>query len=306
MSPLVIIEPEAGGAITGSDAADAACVQIEAGCILVFPQTPPWWGDEDGAFLLERHEVSGFHKNIVYRPDCDRIAGLGRRASVAAERLRRILRAYARGVDAWLSGLLPRYARAWRVDLTSFRPLEEEGRKLPLRARNDLLHIDAFPSRPTNGARILRVFTNVNPAAPRRWVTSDPLDVSLDHIRTLPGFPGVLSKHTTAWNRIRCWVSRCGRTAGLPLPDRSAYDECMLRLHDFLKRSADFQRSCRRHTCEFPPHSSWVLFTDTVPHAALSGRFALEQTFIVPRDVLIAPERSPLALLERIAGVRLV
>lgn len=42
-----------------------------------------------------------------------------------------------------------------------------------------------------------------------------------------------------------------------------------------------------------------------VPHAALSGRFALEQMFIVPRHVLLLPQKAPVRILEELAGTPL-
>ena len=43
-------------------------------------------------------------------------------------------------------------------------------------SRNDLIHVDNFPSRPSNGDRLLRVFANINPERPRVWVTSDAFE----------------------------------------------------------------------------------------------------------------------------------
>jgi len=39
-----------------------------------------------------------------------------------------------------------------------------------------------------------------------------------------------------------------------------------------------------------------------VPHAALSGQFAMEQTFIVPVEALVTPEVSPIRVLEHLTG----
>jgi hypothetical protein len=39
-----------------------------------------------------------------------------------------------------------------------------------------------------------------------------------------------------------------------------------------------------------------------VSHAVLSGQFALEQTVILSRGSLVAPESAPIAILERLAG----
>jgi hypothetical protein len=48
-----------------------------------------------------------------------------------------------------------------------------------------------------------------------------------------------------------------------------------------------------------------MVYTDTVPHAVLAGQYALEQTFLVAPDALVAPESSPLKVLESIAGAAL-
>ena len=45
------------------------------------------------------------------------------------------------------------------------------------RADDRRLHVDAFPSRPNYGERILRVFTNVNPdGEPRVWRVGEPFE----------------------------------------------------------------------------------------------------------------------------------
>jgi hypothetical protein len=78
----------------------------------------------------------------------------------------------------------------------------------------------------------------------------------------------------------------------------------MLRLHNMLKENTEIQNG-ERERIEFPPRSTWLVFTDGVPHAALSGQFALEQTFIVPTGALMAPQLSPIRVLEEIYGRKL-
>ena len=84
-----------------------------------------------------------------------------------------VMRRYSTSVDAFLEKFLAPYRRRWRLDYASFRPLEEKGRDLPLRHRNDLLHTDAFPTRPTRGWRILRFFHNIHPSCTRDWIVSE-------------------------------------------------------------------------------------------------------------------------------------
>ena len=93
---------------------------------------------------------------------------------------------------------------------------------------------------------------------------------------------------------------------GLPLVLRSGYDRFMLRFHEFLKRNADFQEHCAKYHFDFPPGSTWLTFTDVVPHSVLSGQHALEQTFIIARASLASPERAPVSVLERLCGKSLV
>src|SRR5271165_5909162 len=90
---------------------------------------------------------------------------------------------------------------AWQLDRVSFRPEEEATRKLRLTARNDLLHVDAFPSRPTNGHRILRLFVNLNPTEVRVWATSDPFPRLLVRFGETVGLPRTTSTNW-AW-RLR-------------------------------------------------------------------------------------------------------
>ena len=86
------------------------------------------------------------------------------------------------------------------------------------------------------------------------------------------------------------------------MADRSAYDEFMLHFHDYLKENTEFQQSRDKERIEFPPLATWLVFTDGVPHAALSGQYAMEQTFIVPAGALVSREDAPIAVLERICG----
>jgi len=79
----------------------------------------------------------------------------------------------------------------------------------------------------------------------------------------------------------------------------------MLHFHDYLKGNTAFQSGCPKSRWEFPPESTWIVLTDMVPHAVESGQFALEQTFIVPRDALVRPELAPVSILERLSGVAL-
>jgi hypothetical protein len=281
------------------------CEELEKGNILFFPSTPFDFPKEQINFLLQQRQGgSSARKNIAYKPQLDRITNHDTKDPVAAERLKEILKNYSKQVTDFLSILLSPYAEGWKHDYASFRPFQEKGRKLRLRARNDLLHVDAFPTRPLHGARILRFFTNINPTESRHWVTTDGFDELAKKYAKKISIPpsvgtGLMDRLT---RKMKQWLVG----AGFKIPLRSPYDTFMLNMHNYLKENGDFQKNCQKEYWDFPPGSCWAVFTDQVSHAALAGQYALEQTFLIPQKVLICPEKSPLNVLERMAGRSLV
>jgi hypothetical protein len=272
--------------------------RLERGEVVQYPTCPfPLPKGDDMTFLLAQSLASRAHKNISYDPRRDRASGFLRQSAEQAERLRVLLATFARGVTQWLASTLPRYASSWRTDMVSYRPIEEATRKLRLKARNDLLHVDAFPTRPTNGWRILRCFVNVNPSEPRVWVTSDPFARLLERYGAAAGLPG---RQGPGWmQRVHDGMLRLFRPGR---PRRSAYDAFMLRLHDHLKANEDFQERGTKHFWKFAPGSAWLAITDTCSHAVLRGRFALEHSYFLAPQSLALPDESPAALLARRCG----
>jgi hypothetical protein len=274
---------------------------LEGGDILLFPRTPFPIPEADREFLLSRRQTdASYHKNIAYRPAIDRVTGVARQDREDAERLREVLRRYSRTVIEFTAGLLPGYARRWKVDYASFRPQEEEGRRLSQHSRNDLLHVDSFPTRPTRGDRIFRVFTNVNPTDPRLWRTGETFPELAERFAVPSGLLQRASKATPARA-----LARAASAVGLPVRSRPPYDEFMLSFHHFLKENGEYQESARSSELAFAPGATWMVFTDAVTHAVLRGRFALEQTFIVARESMVVPELAPISVLERLAGRKL-
>ena len=287
--------------------ARAWCERLEAGDILYFPQSPIAFRSEDLAFLLgQQQSGSGLHKNIAYKPNIDQVSGLETSATngVEAEHLRAVMRQYSQDVTRFLTRFLSPYEGRWKLDYASFRPQEEEGRDLPLRKRNDLLHTDAFPTRPTRGARILRFFNNIHPTRSRDWVVTDPFGQLAR--RYAPKEIALPATGGSAGKALRTLANATGLGRAIPSLKRSAYDDFMMRFHNFLKENASFQAGCRKESLQFPAGSSWMVYTDMVPHAVLSGQYALEQTFLVAHEAMVTPESSPLSVLEAMTQSSLV
>ena len=295
MRPVPVEAPGGEGKSASSD----YCRLLEEGNILFFEHLPFELAEADLQFLLSQKQTGAqFHKNIAYRPQPDRITGFKKGSETDRERLLAVMRNYSGAVVALLGRLLPGYATNWKVDYASFRPQEEEGREVRLRARNDLLHVDSFPTRPTEGDRILRFFTNINPDQHRRWLTADPFPQLIQYLQGKGSIPSHLLAAPGAATRAARYLKIWLRKLGFSVRVGSSYDDFMLRLHHYLKENQSLLSDFPTYSWDFPPGSSWLVLTDIVPHAALSGRFALEQTLIVSHRDQILPEEAPLSILQ--------
>jgi hypothetical protein len=193
-----------------------------------------------------------------------------------------------------IDSLAPRYTGALRAAPTSYRPMQVETRTQSWRADDRRLHVDAFPSRPNYGERILRVFTNINPhGAPRVWRIGEPFEQVAQ--RFLP--------RVKPYSR---WQAKALKTLHVTKSLRSEYDHLMLQLHDGMKSDAGYQRDAAQITMPFPPGSVWVCFSDQISHAVMSGQYMMEQTFHLPAAQQYDPASSPLAILTRLTGRTLI
>jgi hypothetical protein len=285
------------GAANSAGRAASYCEQLESGRVLFFEGIPFDLPQAHQDFLLSQRQTgSALHKNISYRPKQKKIRGLS--SGSDSDKLREIMEHYSAEVTRFVSEFLSPYAGKLDLDFASFRPLEEKGRDLPFKKRNDLLHVDSFPTRPTRGARILRVFTNINPTESRIWNIAEPFDLLAERYAKDADLQKFAGKKSSGFARIL-------KSAGLPVADHSAYDKFMLHFHDYLKANEDFQANCDKVRLEFPPRSTWLVYTDGVPHAALSGKFALEHTYIVPVSALVAENKAPISVLEAMCNRKL-
>ena len=264
---------------------------VEEGSVLSFPQMPFVLLESERRFLDERW-ADGKAKNISLRwPGGDLRGAAGTAADLAA--LGALITRFADASEALALRLFPHYRGSLRRGNTSLRPAQIADRATSWRQDDRRLHIDAFPSNPMQGTRLLRVFSNVNPhGEPRRWRVGEPFEAHAQHFlkdiaRPMPG---------SSWLLRQLRVTKRRRTE---------YDHVMLQLHDRAKADAEFQRSSPQAAVNFAPGTTWVVYSDQVPHAVLGGQHMLEQTFMLDVEQLQRPETSPLRTLERLLGRRL-
>lgn len=269
------------------------CEQLEASNVLLFPEIPFDLPPADIEFLLSQTDIKDAERKNIKLGGSGNLSGV--QQSESAERLQDVMRNYSREVTQFLSRVLAPYSADWKLHEATFRPEQEKGRDLKTLKRNDLLHTDAFKRHPTFGGRIMRCFTNINPHAPRVWNTTDAFPVLAEKYAQQAGLqkaaPTPIDK-----------IGTLEKLRGKKSEQRSAYDSFMLSFHDFLKLNEDYQQRYPKEQLEFPPNATWICFTDSVPHAAVSGQFALEQTLIIPLRAMVSPERAPVRVLEKLAG----
>jgi len=266
--------------------------QLESGQVLWFERLS--FGLTSAEQTLLAPAVSDGHsKNVAVDPASGKVSGSALEGA-DLERLRHMVLRFSACSRGLLERMLPRYAAALETRLASYRPVAVVGRESSPRKDDARLHVDAFASRPNQGRRILRVFSNVNPnGQPRTWLVGESFEGYAR--RFAPRVRGQLPLEGTALRALRVTKSH-----------RTAYDHLMLGLHDCGKLDDVYQREAWRERFDFTAGSTWVCFTDQVLHAALGGQYMLEQTFMLPVSAMLHAERSPLRVLERLAGRPLV
>lgn len=268
---------------------DQLALALEQGKVIHLPELRFDLEDAEQIFYSPEW-LSGKRKNISL--EGDEVRG----ASGSPELLKQMgsmIRRYSEQSASLINRLFPNYTRHLNKARTSFRPSVVEGPPPSWRKDDSRLHIDAFPSRPNHGERILRVFTNVNPAGvPRVWRVGEPFEDAAK--RFLPQIPRQLPGSARLLHALK-----------ITKRPRSEYDHIMLHLHDRMKTNLDYQKNVPQQTVDFLPGSTWICFSDQVLHAAMSGQFMFEQTFHLPIAAQYHPELSPLQVLERLQGRKL-
>lgn len=254
---------------------------LEQGQVLFFPGLA--FDDHVVDELLTPDVLSEKSKNVSYDPNTASAKGC---ADHCGE-IKAMMAHYAQSTSGLLENLLPHYRGKLILGKTSYRPVQTEGRKSSYRKDDSLLHIDSFPSMPVHGKRILRVFSNINPYGETRdWRVGASLENAFDHCldSVRPPLPFI--------RRVMSWLK-------LTKSYRSEYDHYMLNLHHAMKRDPHFQVNAPQERMNFPARSSWLVFTDQVPHAAMRGQYLMEQTFYLDVEDMLQPETSPLYRLRK-------
>ncbi len=277
--------------------------ELEKGQIVHFVECPVVLPDQaDLVFLRDELGKHLLRKNISYYPDADRLVGVKAGPEMVARALG-ILKTYSNRVQRFLEQVMPKFFRGARLGTSSFRPLQERGRNLAPHASNELVHVDAGAYGATHGDRILRFFTNIHPSEDRVWMTKGNF---ADLYRRHAEAAGIASTarlkiEERFWDRFYSGFIRAA-SGWVPMArmiDSSPYDRVMRTFHNYMKDTPAFQQD-RAGDLEiaFRPFSSWMVLTDAVSHACISGQHALADTFLVPLANCRLREYAPYEILK--------
>ncbi|HAY0632719.1 TPA: 3-deoxy-D-manno-oct-2-ulosonic acid (Kdo) hydroxylase [Serratia marcescens] len=273
--------------------ASSAVSELEQGKVLFLPELAFTLSEQEMP-LLDPALVDPKRKNISYQPLSGKLTGVA--VAECRQQVQQLLERYYQSCRQLIAGLLPEYQEALHHPTGSLRlhPVSAWRANSSWRKDDSRLHVDAFPSRPNYGERILRIFTNINPHGEhRQWRVGEP-------------FPELAERFMPRLARYSAFSSWLQHQVRITKTRRSHYDHLMLQLHDAMKADGDYQQQGPQLALAFPPGSSWICFSDQTPHAAMGGQFMLEQTFLLPVDKMQDPQRSPLKVLEQLRGQPLI
>ncbi len=268
----------------------SALISLEAGKVLLCPQL---------CFqLLPKEQVLFIPcnldtKNISFDASTNSIKGIQGNQKHGMQ-LKPILARFSQQARIFMNSLFPLYASMLIVGRTSYRPVQIKNRKSSAYKDDSRLHIDAFHANPNQGKRILRLFCNINPYGQDRvW-------------RLGEAFPDVANRFLPKISKPIPGIAKFLHWVGLTKGIRSHYDHIMLEIHNRMKLDMNYQKQVKYTEVCFPSGASWIVSTDSVSHAAMSGQYVLEQTFLLPVTAMQNPVAAPLRILENLLGSSLV
>lgn len=266
---------------------------LESGSILFFPELAFRLHSDELQFLTPDY-ADPATKNISFDRRQNRLWGVQNLNDTQHAQLKAMLERFSCDAFNLIKELLPHYAHQLIVARTSYRPVQVSNRKTSYRKDDKRLHVDAFPSAPNQGQRILRVFCNINPHGEDRvWRIGEPFE------KVAARFLPTIGKPLPA-KAMAMWLLKITKSY------RTKYDHYMLNLHNAMKADEEYQQSAEQQEIRFPPGSSWIVGTDQVSHAAMEGQYLLEQTFHLPLKAMKDESKSPLRVLEKMLGEKLV
>jgi hypothetical protein len=292
MKTTEVIDLVPGTEALSQDVCDRTIEALEAGYVVFLPSYGFPVTDSDKP-LFSPSLLNKDSKNVSYNPATRKLGGITTSQETTAL-LQDMMQRFADFARQLVTRLSPDYRNGLNQARASFRPVEIEGRASSWRKDDTRLHVDAFPSSPTQGKRILRLFCNINPdGRSRTWRIGEP-------------FEQVAKRFLSSIKPPVPFSAALLQLFGITKSRQTPYDYYMLRLHDAMKADERYQAEVEKIELDFPAGSTWLVYADQVSHAAIRGQYQLEQTFLIDLEQLRHKDQSPLRTLERLVGQKLI
>ncbi len=281
---------------------------LEAGNVIHFPECPITLPSEAELVQIREELPKQLkRKNVSYHPEAGGIRGMEPGAPLEALALNS-LKNQSDQISLFLRTQMPKLFRNATIGTCSFRPIQEQGRNLKPHASNELIHFDAGAYGATNGDRILRFFINYSTDEDRVWATRGAFPELYKQYHSEAGLDDVneSSLRKSPIDNLRTGVLQSIDKLGMPVSralDSSPYDRAMRKFHNFMKDTPSFQTDPEgRIEMRFKPMSAWMVLTDMVSHACLSGQHCINYTALIPLEDCQHPELAPYNILAQAAA----
>lgn len=267
---------------------ETAISDLESGKIIFCPQLS-FNIDPSERMLFIPYLINKKTKNISFNSKNNRLKGIKADPNHQM-RLKSLLTRFSKQANYFMRSLFSQYTNSLTIGRTSYRPVQIRNRKTSARKDDRRLHVDAFAANPNQGHRIVRLFCNINPYGEHRvWRIGESFE------KVAQRFLPKINKPIPGSAKFLHWL-------GITKSIRTHYDHIMLKIHDGMKLDMDYQKQVKYKEISFPPGTSWIVSTDQVSHAAISGQYLLEQTFYLPTTAMTNPQIAPLHILEKLTG----
>ena len=215
------------------------------------------------------------------------------------QRIHAILRKYSSEVIAFLSKFLSPYAGKWIIDFASFRPLEEDGRDAPASQAQRSASRGRF-SQPPDARRPHSPCFHQSESRPNRACGRLPghSDLWRKQFAADAGLHAIAAKDSVVSQNGSGLGREAGRARNGPHALR-CFHAALPRLPE--REFSRFRRVAPKCAWNFRPCATWIVYTDGVAHAVMSGQYAMEQTFLIPADALVSPQDSAIQASSKIS-----
>lgn len=222
------------------DKADSvnAIEALESGKVLHFPNLAFSLSEEERD-LLSPSLVDPKRKNISFNINKNQLNGAANPEH--EEAVQAILQRYYDLVSQLVGAFLPAYGAGLKEPVNSLRvhDISQWQGKVSWRKDDKRLHVDAFPSRPMQGNRILRIFNNINPyGQPRSWRVGEP-------------FADLAARKLSELKRYSPLAALLQEKLKITKSLRTHYDYIMLAMHDAMKAGEAYQKKGRQWAVDF-------------------------------------------------------